>query len=480
MMPPDQPAQDTPNQSSRNAVLQELKRHVGPRNFAHWFHEKITVTIAGQELILGVGSPFLLAWMQKQFREAAQTTARAILGPKGAVRFDVDPRLLLKPESQDSSSSLKTPKKRSAKGSTASGAAAYAAKASAPRRGRRFADLAEFVEGPCNQLALTAAKQVCDAPGTRLNPLFLYGGVGTGKSHLLEGVYRRLCRQFPSLKVLLLSAETFANYFTQALRDRTLPSFRQRFRTVDVLLVDDVDFFESKRVIQEEFLHTFQQLESHDRQIVLTGDRHPRLLKKVSDELVTRFLSGLVCRVESPDFETRQLIVRRKAARLDAEFTPEALTYVAQRFKNNVRELEGALNSLATHYCMTGKRVNLTKAREVLADLERDCVRIIRMADVEHAVCNFFHLKPADLKSPRRHRSVSQARMLAMFLVRKHTRAAYSEIGRYFGGRNHSTVISAERRVANLLEQQTGIRVASETWPVHELLETLEQQLQAS
>ena len=182
--------------------------------------------------------------------------------------------------------------------------------------GRRFADLADFVKGPCNELALTAALQICEQPGSRYNPLVLYGGVGTGKTHLLEASYRRLRAGHPALRVMFLSAEGFANHFTQALRDRSLPSFRQRFRSVDVLIIDDVDFLDGKRVIQEEFLHTVKQLESHDRQIVLSADRHPRLLTRLSEELVTRFISGIVCRMESPDLETRRAIVARKAARL--------------------------------------------------------------------------------------------------------------------------------------------------------------------
>ena len=235
--------------------------------------------------------------------------------------------------------------------------------------GRRFADLADFVKGPGNELAMTAALQICEQPGSRYNPLVLYGGVGTGKTHLLEATYRRLRARHPALHVLFLSAEGFANHFTQALRDRSLPSFRQRFRSVDVLVIDDVDFLDGKRVIQEEFLHTIKQLESHERQIVLSADRHPRLLTKLSEELVTRFISGIVCRMESPDLETRRTIVARKAARLTTRVSDEALELVAQRFRTSVRELEGALNCLETYGLMTGKQVGLSAARHVLADL---------------------------------------------------------------------------------------------------------------
>jgi chromosomal replication initiator protein len=342
---------------------------------------------------------------------------------------------------------------------------------------RRFADLADFVKGPGNELALTAALQICELPGSRYNPLVLYGGVGTGKTHLLEATYRRLRARNPALHVLFLSAEGFANHFTQALRDRSLPSFRQRFRSVDVLVIDDVDFLDGKRVIQEEFLHTIKQLESHERQIVLSTDRHPRLLTKLSEELVTRFIAGIVCRMEPPDLETRRVIVARKAARLTSRVSEEALELVAQRFRTSVREIEGALNCLETYGLMTGKTVGLSIARQVLADLERDCVRVVRLSDVEQTVCRFFAVGPEELRSPRRSRSVSQPRMLAMYLARKMTQAAYSEIGEYFGGRNHSTVMSAEKRVRDLLASQVTVRVAAQSWKLGDLMSSLEQQL---
>ncbi|NOX53233.1 MAG: chromosome replication initiation protein, partial [Planctomycetes bacterium] len=180
---------------------------------------------------------------------------------------------------------------------------------------------------------------------------------------------------------------------------------------------------------------------------------------------------------EAPDLKTRQQIVRRKAARLEAELTADALDYVANRFHNNVRELEGALNCLSAHYLILKRPIGVAEARRLLSDLERDCVRLIRLADIEQAVCEMFGVQPDDLRSGKRQRSVSQPRMLAMFLARKHTQAAYREIGQYFGGRNHSTVVSAEKRVREWLSQDATIEVASQTWPLADLVATLEERL---
>ncbi|HUE15409.1 MAG TPA: chromosomal replication initiator protein DnaA [Planctomycetaceae bacterium] len=527
-MQPNATALAQPSVPPERGMLDEVKELVGSQTFDHWFQGAASIEIIDDQVTIGVENPFLLSWMQHRFRPAVAEAARRVLGESAQIRFKARPaaavkdnpaekipqpplRLLEKPEAAprveaggaDPSvttmptrngaarkyhpnspvlSSHATRPTSSAQPSTSD--AGTRTPQPAPTQpgpsqpaGRRFADLADFIKGPGNELAMTAALQICDQPGSRYNPLVLYGGVGTGKTHLLEATYRQLRTRHPSLRVLFLSAEGFANHFTQALRDRSLPSFRQRFRGVDVLVIDDVDFLDGKRVIQEEFLHTIRQLESHERQIVLSADRHPRLLTKLSEELVTRFISGIVCRMESPDLETRRTIVARKATRLTTRVSEEALEFIAQRFRSSVRELEGALNCLETYGLMTGKHVGLSAARTVLADLERDCVRVVRLADIEQTVCRFFAVDPEELRSPRRSRSVSQPRMLAMYLARKMTQAAYSEIGEYFGGRNHSTVMSAEKRVRDLLTSQVSFRVAAQSWKLGDLVSSLEQQL---
>lgn len=501
-------------------VLQELRSLLGDKRYSLWIDGKVELSICDDTLTIAVGSPFLLTWMQKQFKETMAEASRHVLGASARVAFTVDAGLTVgrssmaatepatgpsveAPELAVAEPAANDPARRplAAKSSRDLNEAILAASSPATgvvgtpnssgrsagsglpvtgmARGRRLAELNDFVAGPQSELALTAARQVASAQPTMFNPLYLHGPVGTGKTHLLEGICRQLKRQQPTANVMLLTSEAFANYFTQALRDRTLPSFRQRFRGVDVLLVDDVEFFESKRVFQEEFLHTFCELVDHGRQVVLTGSRHPRLLTKIGDELATRFLSGLVCRLDVPDAATRQSIVEAKAARMSGDFALEALQYVAQRFQSNVRELEGALNCLQTYHSMTNKRVTLGAARQVLADLERDCLRIVRLADIERVICNVFGVKPKDLQSESRARTVSQPRMLAMFLARKHTQSAYTEIGQHFGGRNHSTVMSAERKVQNWVDENSTIQVASQTWTIGEILSTIEQQLLA-
>ncbi|MGQ0635238.1 MAG: DnaA ATPase domain-containing protein [Planctomycetaceae bacterium] len=470
--------------SAQGKSLREaLEAKIGERQFEHWFQARTQLVIEHDTLVVQAPSPFLTQWLQKQFRGALAATAHELIGPAARLRFEVSaaPLLDTAPLAQSAGTSATGPIDAHAalRDERETAGAEFAAKA-VHKPGRRFGDLAELVTGSCNEMALTAVRQLCDRPLEACGPLYVYGPVGTGKSHLLEGAYRELRRRHPHLSVLFISSEQFTNYFTQAYREHTLPAFRQRFRNVDVLLVDDVEFLDAKRVIQEEFLHTIRHLESRSRLFLACGDRHPRLITKISDDLRTRLLAGMLCRLELPALETRLKIVAHRAERLNAEFTPEALRYVAERFNGGVRELEGALHSLQVYYHLTTKRVGVTAARQVLADLERDCLRIVKLADVDRVVCDLFGLSPDELRSPSRSRAVSEPRMLAMYLARRHTRAAYSEIGQHFGGRNHATVIAAERKVAALLTGDgSSIRVGPRPWRVTDLLQTLEQQLLA-
>jgi len=472
-------------------ILAHVREQIGQRRFGSWFDRKVQLELDRDELVVRAGSPYLVSWIQKHFSNALMDGGIAILGQGLRLRFDVDARLSLTPELEgdeatnagtlnsvsratrpdaDTSDALEHDAPRSTNKSS---------KQAAPYKAgeRRLSGFSDFVVGECNQLAHTAAKQVAGAPGTQFSPLYLYSGVGNGKTHLLEGICREVRKQYPSLNVLLLTAENFTNYFTAALREKSLSGFRQRFRNCDLLLVDDIDFLDGKKGIQEEFLHTIQQLESHGRQVVLTADRHPKMLTKLSDELVTRCLSGLVCRIDVPCDTTRRHIVRRLAERQRIDVTDGALDHVAGKFTASIRELGGAMNCLSVWGTMHKKRVGVTAARQVLASLERDCRRIIRMTDVESAVCRMFGVQSTDIKSPSRARTSSQPRMLAMYLSRRLTPCAYSEIGKYYGNRNHSTVVAAERRVQQMLDGAEELQVAAEAWSVRDIIQTLEQQI---
>ncbi|MBX3450577.1 MAG: chromosomal replication initiator protein DnaA [Planctomycetaceae bacterium] len=472
----------------------EIRDRVGERRYEMWLANHISLAIHENRVAVGVGSPFLQTWLMRQFRADFLAAAQCLVGPAATIDVVVDSKLtrelvvtdapsrsaLDNVQSPTAEMSRSEPRSISETRSLTEAANPSAVVVSSSSRGgRRLAALDEFMVSEGNEVAVASAREVVRRPGDTYRLLYLHGPVGCGKTHLLEGIRRGLQEQHGTRTSVLLTAEAFANYFTVALGERTLPAFRQRFRTVDVLLVDDIDFFEGKRAFQEEFLHTVADLIDHGRQVVLTGDRHPRLMTRLPEELVSRIQSGMIGRLEAPDEATRRDIVRQLARRVEGEFTDEALNYVAQKFKHNVRELEGAMNCLQTAGTVSRKPVTLALARRVLAELERDCLRIVRLADIERVVCDLFGVKPVELKSDSRSRTVSQPRMLAMYLARKHTQAAYQEIGKHFGNRNHSTVMSAERKVEGWVQSSAELRVCSQVWRVPELLDTLEQRLLA-
>jgi chromosomal replication initiator protein len=479
-----------------------LLPEVGERNIEHWF-SKTRIDRSDGTIRITVATQFLLTWMQRRFGSTVSACAKEFVGSSfNGIDWILDETLQIADEERsmlctDSTSdvSAKSDQPGPETKSIATAAAQTqptlfansrtsdtrkpAASFKVGRDGRRFSSLEDFVVGSSNELAHTAAKHICGVEA-HFNLLYLHGPVGIGKTHLAEGVYRQIREQGSQQQILFMTSEGFANQFTHALRTQALAGFRQRFRSVDVLIVDDIDFFEGKPVIQEEFLHTLKQLTSHGRKVVVTADSHPRLLSKSSEELVSRLLSGLVCRLEIPDLETRRQVVWSKSIAMDIKLADDVSDFIARRFNQSVREIEGALHCLKTWHSMTLRELTLTSARKVLADLERDSFRVVKLQEIEQAVCQLFGLNDSDLKSNKRTRVVSQPRMLAMYLARKHTQSAYKEIGDYFGGRNHSTVISAEKKVETWLASHSEFVIGGRKLHLADVIETLEQQLQAS
>jgi chromosomal replication initiator protein len=305
----------------------------------------------------------------------------------------------------------------------------------------------------------------------------LHGPVGTGKTHLLEGIFVGLRRARAEARVLYVTAEDFTNRFVQAMRLGKLASFRRHFRDCDTLLVDDLHFLASKKATQEEFLHTFDALLADGRQLVVTCDCHPRLADEFTPELTDRLLGGAVWGLTPPDSDTRLAILRAGASAGTVPVPDDVLGLLAGRLRGNVRELEGALNSLRHYGRVTGKPIDLSLAHEALAELLRHAVRVVQLADVDAAVCRALKLEGGALQSKGRAWAVSHPRMLAMFLARKHTAAAYSEVGAYFGGRNHSTAVAAEKKVRRWIADDGELALGERRLRVRDVIERVEREL---
>jgi chromosomal replication initiator protein len=331
-----------------------------------------------------------------------------------------------------------------------------------------------FVVGPTNQFAHAAARMVADAPAARWNPLFIYGGVGLGKTHLLQAVGHELHRQHPEWVITAITSEKFVTDFISVMMTQkrgggsTMEAFRTRYRELpDVLLVDDVQFLSNKDSSQDEFFHTFEALYKAHKQIVLTSDKLPAELPGVEDRLRSRFTWGLIAEVESPDLETRIAIVKHKAEQEKLALPEEVALYIGAHVRSNVRELEGALIRLAARASFQNQPITLELARDALQKLISLAPSGLTIEAIQREVASYFDVKLHDLKGPKRHRSVAQPRMIAMFLSRKLTSMSYPEIGSRFGGKDHSTVISAVRKIERLCTEDAALRSVVNTIESH-------------
>ena len=346
-----------------------------------------------------------------------------------------------------------------------------------PSQGRPMRRLEDYVTGPGNRLAHAAAMEMGHSAGLAFNPLIIHSGIGLGKTHLLEGINHTLRQLHPKLQIIQLSAEAFTNSFLESMRAGTLNGFRTRFRSAGGLIVDDIQFLAAKRATMIEFLYTFNALYDKGAPIILAADQHPRRISRLTDELMTRFLAGMVAKIEPPDIETRQAILKAKAIARGVEVPEVVLAYIAEHLRASVRELEGALYTVLAQAVLTGKRLDLNLAQSALRDSIRHTIQSIGLHDVERVVCSLFHMTTEALKSDSRAHALAYPRMMAMYLARKHTGAPYTEIGRYFGGRNHATVISAEKKVQKWLRAEKRIALLPGFETVADLLSDLERAL---
>ena len=315
-----------------------------------------------------------------------------------------------------------------------------------------------FVEGKSNQLARAAAWQVADNPKHGYNPLFLYGGVGLGKTHLMHAVGNHLLKKNPNAKVVYLHSERFVADMVKALQLNAINEFKRFYRSVDALLIDDIQFFAKKERSQEEFFHTFNALLEGGQQVILTSDRYPKEIDGLEERLKSRFGWGLTVAVEPPELETRVAILMKKADQANVELPHDAAFFIAQRIRSNVRELEGALKRVIAHAHFMGRDITIELIRESLKDLLALQDKLVSVDNIQRTVAEYYKIKISDLLSKRRSRSVARPRQVAMALSKELTNHSLPEIGDAFGGRDHTTVLHACRKIAELRELDADIR----------------------
>ena len=429
-------------------INEVLAQKVGQQRYKIWFKNSTRLIIEDNYVKVGVPNLFIGGWIENHFSEEIASAVSEVTQQPVKIIFTIDPELFGSQRRRQLDSQ-----------------AEFLAKTSNPngRRHRSFPagrdaklrlKLQTFVVGSSNQLAYSAAQTIVAEPRTHFNPLFIHGGCGLGKTHLLQGICNAVSQKRPDTNFIYASGEEFTNQFILALKMGKLDSFRQRFRQADLLVLDDVHFLASKKATQEEFLHTFNAIDTASKQVVMASDAHPKMIGQLSESLVSRFISGMVVKIDPPEFVTRCTILRQRARSMQKDIPDEVIEYIAENLCANVRELEGALLKVTAYASLGNSKIKLDIAREALEDHIARTDPIVHLSDIEAAVSTFFGITPADVHSSKKTRTISLARSVAMYLARKHTSMSFPEIGRFMGNKNHATVILACRKIANLLDKK--------------------------
>ncbi len=433
-------------------VLSNLKTEVSDQVFETWLRPLRFVSREGSLLLVATPHKFVKQSIEENYMPQIEQAARKELGGNVAVEIVVgsdedgeEERGAHVPElsemSLDARMRARPPRQKTQNGAL---------------NPRYTFDL--FVVGAGNQFAQAASFAVANDPAKSYNPLFIYGGVGLGKTHLLHAIGNLAQIRNPRIRLCYITAEKFTNELIFSLRTNRMPDFKEKYRNVDMLLVDDVQFIAGKQRTQEEFFHTFNDLYSSRRQIVVSSDKFPKEIPDLEERIQSRFEWGLVADIQPPDLETRLAILNRKAEADQIPLPPEVSLFLATMIKNNIRELEGSLIRIGAHASLTKREINMDLAREVLARLLESSVREISPDNILKAVSEHYGVKVSDLRSGRKHKVVALPRQIAMYLMREMTSCSFPDIGQRFGGRDHSTVMYAVKMIEKKSKDDVSLR----------------------
>lgn len=422
------------------SALLDMRERLSPENFETWLAPIAWGGCDGHRLRLRIPNKFYAEWIRTHYLDILLGLVRDKSGIGDLdVQWEVDERIAEQMKQQEARARETTPPPPASK-------PAEPPRVQANLNPRyRFES---FVVGPSNQLAHAASVAAASSPGARYNPLFIYGGVGLGKTHLVNAIGHRVLEDRPNARILYVSAERFTNEFIAALQNHKMDEFRDHYRTqCDVLLMDDIQFLAGRDQTMEEFFHTFNALYHSDRQIVVSSDVYPQQMKGMEERLISRFQWGMVADIQAPELDTRVAIVKKKAEQERIDLPDEVAHFLAETVQSNVRELEGTLLRLAVKAELLKRNIDLAFAREALRGTNPPRESLTTVDDIQRAVCEYFNIRMSDLKSHRRHRSVAQPRMIAMYLCRQRLNTSYTELGDRFGGKDHTTVMSAVRKI---------------------------------
>lgn len=432
--------QNTPSRAAEGArdswaqVLAELRKSVRADQYATWFAHLQPIEMTKGEVRFSVPNSFYRDWLQRKYADVIENAFSSALNWRPTILFVVD-------------ESASGPPQEVPKGD-----------AGTPMLNPHYT-FENFIVGQCNRLAHAASLAVAQSPGAAYNPLFLHGGAGLGKTHLLQGICHALLGKKPDGRVLFLSCEDFMNQFISAIQHGSLEAFRAEHRSADIIAIDDVHFLARGESTQEEFFHTFNTLYNGQKQIVLTSDRAPEDIATLEERLVSRFKWGLVSRMDPPDFETRVAIIQHKARLREVKLPDDVIHFIAAHVDSNIRELEGAITKIAGFASLARRTIDIQLAREALDDTGPTSSPI-SIEEIQNIVTRRYNVKLSDLQSKKKSKSIAFPRQVCMYLARQLTDHSLEEIGGYFGGRDHTTVMYADEKIRQMADSDADLRLA--------------------
>ncbi len=418
-----------PTPSIWNSIEPLLKERIGVSSFETWF-ASLSIKETDSALVFETPDEFFKNWIVEHYLKTIEEIVSR-LTDKTTISITVNPSLL--PVVQNNPTGpFETHEKPEGGQKT--------------NLNSRFS-FDSFVVGPSNRFAFAACQAVAESPAKSYNPLFLYSHVGLGKTHLMQSIAHEIKTRHPKLTCLYLSSEMFTNELINAIRHRSTPQFRDRYRTIDVLLIDDIHFIAGKESTQEEFFHTFNALHNNHKQIIISSDRPPKEITNLEERLSSRFAWGLIADIQPPDFETRVAILRKKLEREPVEVPDEVINFIAEQIRTNIRELEGALIRVVAYSLLEERPVSLEIAKIVLKDMVQETAKTVDINTIQKEVAEFFNIGVGDLKSKKRSKNVILPRQVCMYIVRKLTNLSLPEIGLAFGGKDHTTVLHSCKKM---------------------------------
>lgn len=443
-------------------ALKGLQPRLGSETYELWLRPLVAAALDGQRLTLRAPSQFMKEWFENHYRDAVLEEIERQRGTRYEIDIEVDASAAVSRSADASTSTM--PKPMGSEPSSHPTRRHQHARPEPPAGLSPRYRFETFIKGAANELAASAATAVAEEPGKRFNPLLIYGGVGLGKTHLLHAVGHAMHERRPELRIVYLSAERFMNEFISAVRYNQFDQFRRRYREdCDALLIDDIQFIAGRDRTMDEFFHVFNALYEAGKQIMVTADRTPTDMQGMEERITSRLNWGLVADIKAPDLETRVAILRQKAEDEQIGIPNDVAVYLATLVRSNVRELEGALVRVSTFAALKGLPITEDFVRDVLGDTTKERRTVpITVEAVLKAVATHFSVRISDLKGPRRHKGISRPRMIAMFLSRELTGSSFPEIGLRFGGKDHSTVINACKRMSSIQGEDPELRATIE------------------